>query len=91
MTESIRKFKIGQMWSEDFDYVGMLKSGIRVKDTAKVENLRKLFNSFEDVNYHTASSPLWEAINILEGNEGNRSEAILKLAEFRELCKKELE
>jgi len=88
--ESIRKFKAGQKYSNDFDYTGMLKAGARVKDDAKVSNLTKLFNSFEDVNYHTESVPLWEAIKLLESNEDNRNEAILKLAEFRELCKNEL-
>jgi len=88
--ESVRKFKLGQMWSKDFDYVGMLNAGTKVKDDAKLSTLHKLFNSFQDVNYHTESAPLWEAIQILKSNGNTQNEAIIKLAEFRELCKIEL-
>lgn len=84
----VRKYRLGDMWSNDFDYIGMLNKGLRVTVKTKLSSLQKLFDSFEDVNYHTASSPLWEALVKLKKGDTDITKC---LVEFRELIKKELE
>jgi len=64
-----KKFKPGDMYSDDFDYNGMLKFGMKAKvgsgDIKKqIKILHSLFSSFEDVNYHTAAAPLWDALKL---------------------------
>ena len=61
-------YKLGNKWSNDFDYEGMLKAGSEVTVDTPLEDLEKLHDSFEDVNYHTESEPLWNAI-IAKRNE----------------------
>lgn len=80
------KFKIGDRWSSDFDYTGMLKAGINSKVSDGPEKLMKLFRSFEDVNYHTISKPLWDAIKQIE--KGKPASKNLDL--FKRRCTKEL-
>ena len=46
-------FQAGDMWSDDFDYVGMLTAGSEATYEMGLEHLQKLYDSFEDVNYHT--------------------------------------
>jgi hypothetical protein len=81
-------YKLGDMWSNDFDYEGMVKYGLKVDENTKLETLRKLFDSFEDVNYHTVSKPLWNAIGMLK--EGKKDEAKKLIREFHNLCIEEL-
>ena len=83
------KYKLGDMWSDDFDYEGMLKMGLNTDISWSFMDLQKLANSFEDVNYHTASKPLFEAIRALK-NEGDNKKAKEKLEEFHKLCKEEI-
>ena len=80
------KFKIGDRWSSDFDYEGMLKAGINSKVSDGPVKLTKLFRSFEDVNYHTISKPLWDAIEQIK--EGKAASKNLDL--FKRRCRKEL-
>ena len=80
------KYTLGAMWSKHFDYVGMLKTGMKVKVSDGPKKLRKIFDSFESVNYHTPSAPLWDAIQLIE--EGKPASA--KLAQFRKNCASEL-
>ena len=77
-------YKLGDKWSPNFDYEGMYQAGANVSDDETLENLRKLHSSFEDVNHHPESAPLWDAIVAKRnGNEGTARE---KLAEFRKAC-----
>jgi len=64
-----REYRIGEMWRDDFDYEGMVKAGSKADITWGPKTLRKLFDSFEDVNYHGPSSPLWTALGHLEKGE----------------------
>ena len=63
-----KKFKPGDKWSDDFDYVGMLKYGIQKKmpEQYKLEDLKKLAASMEDVNYHREAGHLFDTIGHLE-------------------------
>lgn len=80
-----KKYKLGDKYSSDFDYDGMLEMG----SIANVEwgegKLNKLFNSFEDVNYHAEAKPLWEAIEAMK--KGFMGIAKVKLKVFNNACK----
>jgi hypothetical protein len=79
------KYKLGARWSKDFDYDGMLKAGMKAKPSDGLAKLSKLFYSFDDVNYHTVSAPLSDAIKQLE----NGRTAATKMLQFNENCKRE--
>jgi hypothetical protein len=81
-----RKFKAGQRWSDNFDYCGMLEAGKKAKISDGAKELRKLFDSFEDVNYHSESAPLWDALHLLEDDK--KKQAQLKLKKFNRVCEK---
>jgi len=81
-----KKFKPGDMWSNDFDYKGMMVYGSKVKINVGVKTLRKLYDSAEDVNYHTENSLLWPVIQHLEKGDKKNAEALLKL--YNKMAKK---
>ena len=70
----VEKFVPGQMWSNNFDYDGMIDymKNIDVA-TADVEELQKVYDSAEDVNYHTEASALDMVIDALK--DGDMEEA----------------
>ena len=53
-------FKAGDMWSESFDYDGMLKFGETITKNTSLEVLRKYFESLQDVNYHTIAQVVYD-------------------------------
>ena len=57
-----KQYQLGDMWSLEFDYDGMLNSGLQITDKTNVNELDKLLESFEDVNYHREASPLYDVI-----------------------------
>ena len=66
-------FQPGDMWSNDFDYIGMLKYGgsLQIPNDPNellgmIDTLNLLFDSFEDVNYHRESQDLGNAIEYIE-------------------------
>lgn len=79
------KYRLGARWSKNFDYCGMLKLGTKAKATDGVSKLRKLFDSYEDVNYHTESTPLWDAIGLLEA--GKTAQATKEIKKFNKLSR----
>jgi hypothetical protein len=79
-------YKLGNKWSHNFDYDGMLKAGSEVTVDTPLEDLEKLHDSFEDVNYHTESEPLWNAI-IAKRNEFDGPYFTQSIEEFSSLCK----
>ena len=89
-----KTFQPGDMWSDDFDYVGMLKAGSEATYEMGLENLQKLFDSFEDVNYHSEAQDLGNAIEWMEdpGQDANRAQEMVEefLENFREACAKTL-
>ena len=78
-------YKLGSKWSNDFDYEGMFKAGSDVTVDTPLADLEKLHDSFEDVNYHTESEPLWNAI-LAKRNE-HPTYLAQSIEEFSSLCK----
>ena len=71
------EFQPGDMWSNDFDYVGMLKYSAEMEIPedpntllGMAEVLNKLFDSYEDVNYHSEARDLGIAIDYIEDSKG---------------------
>jgi len=69
-----KKFKAGNKWSKDFDYQGMLAAGLKVNVNTPIKELNKLYDSFEDVNYHTIAKGLGIAIDWIEDNDKKGAE-----------------
>ena len=89
-----KKYELGDMWSDDFDYVGMLKAGSEATYEMGLENLQKLYDSFEDVNYHSENKFLGYAIDEIEnpGQDVNQAMENIEdyLEDFRNACLKTL-
>lgn len=83
-----RKYQLGDMWSEDFDYDGMLEMAAGIPLSRGIEDLQKLYDSLEDVNYHELNEPLGDAIELLK--EGKEVAAGEKLIELHNLALKEI-
>ena len=86
-------FQPGDMWSNDFDYIGMLKYGASLQIPndpnellGMIDTLNLLFDSFEDVNYHRESQDLGNAIEYIEDSRG--IEDLEKAQDFLERFKK---
>ena len=97
LKEGTEAFIPGQMWSNDFDYVGMLKFGASLQwpetgfDNDYVENLLEpLYASFEDVNYHSENKHLGYAIDEIEnpGQDINQAQENIEgyLEDFKAAC-----
>jgi hypothetical protein len=79
-------YKLGDMYSSDFDYDGMLEMGKKVNSSWSKKDLQKLFDSFEDVNYHTVAAPLHAAIH----KSKDKKEEAENIAKFNKLVREEL-
>jgi len=101
--EPVKPFEPGDTWSNNFDYIGMLKAGANAPEALfeNIDHLNLLYESFTDVNYHTEASDLGNAIEWLEDGRTSRyelrshgEEAIAKaedfLSRFRAACAKTL-
>jgi hypothetical protein len=78
MMENMKEFEPGDMWSENFDYEGMLRYGENISVNDDVEELEKLFRSFEDVNYHREASPLYNMIEAIKGKQNDYQSEIIQ-------------
>ena len=74
------EYQIGSGWTKDFDYDGMLKTGLKTGVDTDIELLKKLVEDFTDVNYHREASHLYNAIEALE--EGATKEASMFFGDF---------
>jgi hypothetical protein len=63
-----RKYKLGDRFRHDFDYDGMVEMALQTNSTWSISDLQKLYDSMEDVNYHTANKYLGSAIFALEND-----------------------
>ena len=86
--EQIKPYKIGDKFSVDFDYEGMLKTGLKVRINTPLKTMQAIFDSFEDVNYHSEGMHLSYVIDAVEA--GDREEALDNLKQFRAAINKTL-
>jgi len=75
--ETEQEYLLGDKYSENFDYEGMLKMGLKADISWGAKKLRKLFDSFEDVNYHRVAKNLLLCIRSLEDGEKKQAEQYL--------------
>ena len=85
-----KKFKIGDMWSNDFDYDGMLKYALKVNHKTPLKMLQKLHDSATDVNYHTPFSGLGNAIDWITDDGVNSQEGKDFMKQFHNDIKDEM-
>ena len=74
------QYKSGSGWTKDFDYDGMLKTGLATSIDTPIEVLKKISDDFEDVNYHRENMHLSYAIDAIE--IGDMMEAESRLNDF---------
>ena len=95
-TQKKQSYKLGDTFSLNFDYVGMLDWGLQITNqTIKfhVNDLEKLLGSFEDVNYHREAAPLYDMIEHIKyqneygANEVTRENINESLRAFKKECK----
>ena len=88
-------YKPGDMWSNDFDYIGMLRYSAEMvipEDLMQfaqddfVQTLNDLFESYTDVNYHSEARDLGIAIDYIEDSKG--VEDLERAQDFLEMHKK---
>ena len=84
----VKPYKPGAMFSTDFDYEGMLEAGLKVRLNTPIDTLQAIFDSFEDVNYHSEGSHLSYAIDAIQ--ERDKVEALDHLRNFKKAIKKTL-
>jgi len=84
----VSAFKPGDMFSSDFDYEGMLEFGMKVRLNTPIGTLKALYDSFEDVNYHSENSHLGMALDAIEAKD--KSEALDHLRNFKKAIKQTL-
>ena len=67
-----RKYRLGDMYSSDFDYDGMLMMSQKaLAGGMSVADMERLYDSMEDVNYHTQNRQLKAKIDEMKGGKGN--------------------
>lgn len=67
----VKKYKLGDMWSTDFDFDGMLVMFRRaLAGQMSVPDMEKLSASMEDVNYHTDNRQLRAKIDAMKSGAG---------------------
>jgi len=90
------RYKIGDTFSMDFDYEGMLDYGLQITNNTGVNDLEKLLTSFEDVNYHREANPLYDLIEHIKyqneygSNEVTRENIDKSLWIFKRECEETL-
>ena len=89
LTDILEQYRIGSGWTTDFDYDGMLKTGLGTSIDTPIEVLKKMSDDFEDVNYHRENSHLQDAIDAIE--IGDMMEAEGRLSDFHAEIRKTME
>jgi hypothetical protein len=64
-----KKYKLGDKWSEDFDYDGMVEYGKTIDMDTSEKTIEKYADSLEDVNYHTLAKPLFDLEVAMSGDK----------------------
>ena len=86
LIDIFEQYKIGSGWTSDFDYDGMLNTGLGTSIDTPIEVLKKIFEDFTDVNYHREAEHLHYAIEAIE--IGDMFEAQGKISDFHAEIKK---
>ena len=86
LIDIFEQYKIGSGWTNDFDYDGMLNTGLGTSIDTPIEILKKIFEDFTDVNYHREAEHLHYAIEAIE--IGDMMEAQGKISDFHAEIKK---
>jgi len=86
--EAVNAYTPGDMFSTDFDYEGMLKAGLKIRINTPIDTMQKIYDSFEDVNYHRENAHLYEVMEAIK--EGDKSAALDHLKMFRKEIKETL-
>ena len=89
LTDILEQYQIGSGWTNDFDYEGMLKAGLKTGVDNDIELLKKLAEDYTDVNYHREAAHLYDAIEALE--EGAIKEASMFFGDFHAEIKATME
>lgn len=58
-----KKYKLGDTWSSDFDYDGMMDYAEKVNEKTSLSTLEKLAESMTDVNYHEEAKDIYKLID----------------------------
>ena len=89
----VKGFQPGDMWRNDFDYVGMLRYSVEMEIPedpnallGMIDTLQELYSSYEDVNYHSENQDLGNAIDYIEDSKG--VEDLERAQDFLEMHKK---
>ena len=91
-TQMERPYMLGDKFSLDFDYDGMLECGLEIDKDTHVNILEDLLTSFEDVNYHREAAPLYDVIehrkyqNEYGSNEVTKENLNESLRAFKKEC-----
>ena len=91
-TQMERPYMLGDKFSLDFDYDGMLECGLEIDKDTHVNILEDLLTSFEDVNYHREAAPLYDLIehkkyqNEYGSNEVTKENLNESLRAFKKEC-----
>ena len=80
------QYRIGSGWTKDFDYDGMLKTGLGTSIDTPIEVLKRISDDFEDVNYHRENHHLQGAIDAIE--IGDMMEAESRFSDFHDEIRK---
>jgi len=89
LTDIFEQYQIGSGFTRDFDYKGMLNTGLGTSIDTPIEVLKKISDDFEDVNYHRENNHLQNAIDAIE--IGDMMEAQGKLSDFHAEIRKTME
>ena len=76
-----KTYELGDAWSDDFDYAGMLKAALKIRLNTPMKVMQQIYDSFEDVNYHRENRHLHAAMDALKNN--NKEEAAEHLKDHK--------
>lgn len=76
-----KTYQLGDAWSDDFDYAGMLKAALKIRLNTPMKVMQQIYDSFEDVNYHRENRHLHAAMDALKNN--NKEEAAQHLKDHK--------
>jgi hypothetical protein len=87
-----KRYQLGDTFSLNFDYEGMLDCALEITVNTSVNDLEKLLDSLEDVNYHREAAPLYDMIEHIKyqneygSNEVTRENIDESLRAFKKEC-----